>query len=203
MDLMDIDHDVRQDPNEGVDAEAEQEIAGVENEEQEEDLPDKTWPTLEEYQRKWDTGLQQHSRPNAGPFSNDNLVPEPVPQLWQDVPHVPFKKLKTDDAMARLSRCRPIAGFRESHADSAGIHYAHNSGEVNFRRRAPLQLASTLGFILSKKNGKFMRLKPDELDSLHECLVWLRQPGNNPLNFYGNELEDRTVCFSSIAKTSS
>ena len=61
MDLMDIDHDVRQDPNEGVDAEAEQEIAGVEDEEQEEDLPDKTWPTLEEYKRKWQVGLQQHS----------------------------------------------------------------------------------------------------------------------------------------------
>ena len=35
-----------------------------------------------------------------------------------------------------------------------------------------------------------MRLKPEELDALHECLTWLRQPGNNPLNFYGAELEE-------------
>jgi hypothetical protein len=35
-----------------------------------------------------------------------------------------------------------------------------------------------------------MKLKPDELEALHECLTWLRQPGTNPLNFYGDELED-------------
>ncbi len=81
---------------------------------------------------------------------------------------------------------RPIAGFKESHCDSTGVHYAHNSGEVNFRRRAPLQLASTLGFVLSKQDGKFMRLKNEELDALHNCLTWLRVPGNNPLNFYGH-----------------
>jgi hypothetical protein len=33
-------------------------------------------------------------------------------------------------------------------------------------------------------------LPSQELDALHECLVWLRQEGNNPLNFYGAELED-------------
>ena len=35
-----------------------------------------------------------------------------------------------------------------------------------------------------------MKLKPDELEALHECLSWLRQPGNNPLNYYSDELED-------------
>ena len=35
-----------------------------------------------------------------------------------------------------------------------------------------------------------MKLKLEELDALHECLTWLRQPGNNPLNFYGEELEN-------------
>ena len=28
------------------------------------------------------------------------------------------------------------------------------------------------------------------MDSLHECLTWLRQPGNNPVCFFGQELED-------------
>ena len=32
---------------------------------------------------------------------------------------------------------------------------------------------------------KFMGLKPEELAAVHECLTWLRQPGNNPLCFYG------------------
>ena len=69
------------------------------------------------------------------------------------------------------------------------VRYAHNTGEVNFRRRAPLQLASTLGFILNKRSGEFMGLTPEEKRALHECLIWLRQPGNNSLCFYGDELQ--------------
>ena len=72
-------------------------------------------------------------------------------------------------------------------------HYSHNVGEVNFRRRAPLQLASTLGFVLNKANGKFLGISEDERAALHECLTWLRQPGNNRLCFFGNELENFDV----------
>jgi hypothetical protein len=43
-----------------------------------------------------------------------------------------------------------------------------------------------------------MRLKPKELDALHECLTWLRQPGNNPLNFYGAELEEFHRCCAEL-----
>ena len=117
-------------------------------------------------------------------------MPEPIPQLWQDCPHVPFDKLVNDDAQARLSRCRPISGIRDAHTQDGVVRYAHNTGEVNFRRRAPLQLASTLGFILNKRSGKFMGLTPEEKKALHECLTWLRQPGNNSLCFYGDELEN-------------
>ena len=39
-------------------------------------------PSLEEYQAKWDNLLEHHSRSNEGPFSDDNLCPTPVPQLW-------------------------------------------------------------------------------------------------------------------------
>ena len=52
-----------------------------------------------------------------------------------------------------------------------------------------MQLAATLGFILNSRSGKFLGLTPDEKRALHECLSWLRQPGNNMLCFYGAELE--------------
>ena len=81
------------------------------------------------------------------------------------------------------------------------IRYAHNTGEVNFWRRHPLQLASTLGFILNKRAGHFPGLNPDEKRALHECLTWLRQPGNNPVCFFGQELEDfDRACKTLMAK---
>ncbi len=41
-------------------------------------------PSLQEYQAKWDTALEHHSRSDEGPFSDENLCPAPVPQLWFD-----------------------------------------------------------------------------------------------------------------------
>ena len=52
-----------------------------------------------------------------------------------------------------------------------------------------MQLAATLGFILNSRSGEFLGLAPDEKEALHECLTWLRQPGNNKMCFYGAELE--------------
>ena len=159
------------------------------------DPVDRQWPTLEEYKEKWDRLREQHSKTNDGGFCKDNLVPEPIPQLWQDCPYVPFDALKSDDAMSRLSRCRPVSGFRPSHCEDGIIRFAHNTGEVNFRRRGPMQLASTLGFILNKRSGKFLGLTPEEQAALHECLTWLRQPGHNVHCFYGDELENfDTAC---------
>ena len=57
-----------------------------------------------------------------------------------------------------------------------------------------MQLAETLGFILNSRSGKFLGLTPDEKSALHECLTWLRQPGNNPQCFYGAELEGLADC---------
>ena len=157
--------------------------------EPEEELPDIVYPSLQEYQAKWKKLLAQHSKANPGPFSYSNLVPEPISQLWQDCPYVPFDKLVSNDAVSRLSRCRPINGFTPAHVAGNVVRYAHNTGEVNFRKRHPLQLASTLGFILNKRKGYFPGLKEEEKTALHECLTWLRQPGNNPVCFYGKELE--------------
>ena len=156
---------------------------------QEEDAPDTSYPSVEEYKRKWDNLKAQYSRAVPGEFAHSNLVPECIPELWQNVPHVPFDKLKSNDAVSRLSRCRPIHGFTPAHCADNVVRYAHNTGEVNFRKRHPLQLASTLGFILNKRKGYFPGLKEEERAALHECLTWLRQFGNNPVCFYGDELE--------------
>ena len=42
-----------------------------------------------------------------------------------------------------------------------------------------MQLASTLGFILNKRSGKFLGLTPEEQGALHECLTW---PGIFPIH---------------------
>ena len=55
-------------------------------------LPEEQLPTLEEYQEKWDRLHRQHTRPVKGNFSEQNLVPKPVPQLFQDCPWVPSKE---------------------------------------------------------------------------------------------------------------
>ena len=53
------------------------------------------------------------------------------------------------------------------------------AGSVFFAKRAPMQLTNTLGFVLSKNNGDFMKLTQKELDALHEIYHWGRIPGNN------------------------
>ena len=89
---------------------------------------------------------------------------------------MPFDKLTTPDSQARLSVCRPISGLVDNSFE--GIErYAHMIGNVFYRRRAAWQLASTMGFVVSKNTGGFTRLRPDEMDALHEILTWGAQPG--------------------------
>ena len=70
------------------------------NEEEEEDwIPEiptdvPPRPSVQEYQAMWDSRKAWHARAVRGPFSRDNLVPCPEPQLWQDCPYVPFDELK-------------------------------------------------------------------------------------------------------------
>ena len=65
------------------------------------------YPTLEEYEKKWSDELAKHTKPNKGAFERDNLVPEPIANLFQDCPHVAFDDLKSAEAQSRLSVCRP------------------------------------------------------------------------------------------------
>jgi len=165
-------------------------------------------PTLAEYQAKWAELFERHDRSVPGNFGRDNLVPTPLSALWQDAPHVPFDKLKSDEAQARLCVVRPIsgpshmhieplsrppsqqvglpcicAGLEQASAADAAPRYAHCTGDVVWRRRAPLQLASTLGFVLGRRSGKHMHLTPEETSAVHECLSWAR-PGVSLVRMY-------------------
>ena len=155
------------------------------------ELTERRRPTLEEYAAKWDALKEFYSRPVPGSFSRNNLVPRPNPQLWQDCPYVPFAKLKSSDAQARLSVCRPHSSLEEASCCNGVPRYAHITGDVRYWRRAPLQLSSTMGFVLNEQSGHFMRLIPDETDALHEILTWGRQHGNNRiLSFFGTAFEN-------------
>ena len=41
-------------------------------------------PTLEEYSARWAAKLEYHARSNLSVFQLRNLIPKPIPQLWQD-----------------------------------------------------------------------------------------------------------------------
>ena len=87
-------------------------------------------PTLEQYQAKWADKLAQHSLSNDDSFSADNLCPRPIPQLWQDCPHVAFHELVSPDAQGRLALCRPISGLQPCNIINGVEQYAHMSGDV-------------------------------------------------------------------------
>jgi hypothetical protein len=128
-------------------------------------------PTLQEYQERWTEKLVLHSRGNDLPFSGNNLCPKPVPQLWNNAPHVSFDKLKSPAAQGRLALCRPISGIEESTFVGGLEKYAHSSGDVSFSKRAPCQIASTMAFVLNKNTGSFMGLT--EKDKLHVGILFL------------------------------
>ena len=87
-------------------------------------------PSLDEYQIRWADKFAQHSLSNEDCFGLNNLCPVPVPQLWQDAPHVPFDELKSPDAQGRLALCRPISGMQQSCLIDGLEKYAHISGDV-------------------------------------------------------------------------
>ena len=190
-DVGEVDADDLQELPEGTENGTEPEEDDDHDEEQREEPREPTPPeekrlSLTEYKEKWDRLFQNYARPVRGSFADSNLVPKPVPQLFQNCPWVPFDVLTADDASdeahARLSRCFPLSGLQRSSMADGIERYAHCQGEVNFRRRAPMQVAATLGFVLGQRSGSFLKgLKPKELDAIHEILVWGRQPLNNKI----------------------
>ena len=146
-------------------------------------------PGLADYQAKWAYEEEKHGRAVEGPFSRNNLVPTPVPLLWQDCPHVPFAELKSVEAQARLAVVRPVSGLEQASVVDGVPRYAHNTGDVCFRRRALLQLASTFGFVVGSHSGKNLHLTPQEEASVHEILTWARLGNNKVLSFFGTVFE--------------
>ena len=158
--------------------------------------PPEPRPTLPEYEEKWKELFEMNSRTVPGDFGRDNLVPKCVPTFWQNAPHVPFDRLESEEAQGRLSCARPISGLTPSGWHDGIPTYAHNRGEVQFRRRATWQLASTLGLVLNRRGSAALRkgLKESEVDALHECIHWGRQPGNNRVirHYWGETMEKYT-----------
>ena len=100
-------------------------------------------PKLEDYRARWAGKLHACAKPAGGGYCSWNLVPKPIPNLWQDCttlsdnaescsvpefsmcpcnhpnnttpshrgPYVPFDDLKSEEAQARLSACRPASAF--------------------------------------------------------------------------------------------
>ena len=107
------------------------------------------------------------------------------------------------DAQARLSMVRPISSLHEAGEFGDGlVKYAHNTGTVFFAKRAPLQVAATLGFVLNKTDGAFLQLTSAELDALHECITWGRIRGNTKILYHwGNEIDQfSTACGAMMQK---
>ena len=164
-------------------------------------MPQADYPTLEEYQEKWARLLGEHEKPVEGKFSNDNLIPTPNHMLWQDCPYVPFAELKTENSQSRLSVCKPICALQETTRFDGVERFAHNTGGVFFQKRSPMQLSSTLGFVINRCDGQFLGLKEPELAALHEIITWGRQPGNNKiLAFFGQTLEEFSNACGSVAR---
>ena len=88
--------------------------------------PPVTRPTLEEYQAMWRNLYEQHSKAVPEAYSRDNLVPTPIPELFQDCPWVPFDELKSNEAMSRLAAARPISSLQEAGFYDGVPYYAHN-----------------------------------------------------------------------------
>ena len=93
--------------------------------------------TAATYQNKWNEARAWHARAQRRrAFGNDNLVPAPRPELWQDAPHGPLHQLKSPEAQGRLAVCQLVSSMEESRVNFGVATYASATGEMNFRRRS-------------------------------------------------------------------
>ena len=94
--------DLPLEPHADDEKEAEQVLLPLEGSENVPDLPEsQEFPSTEEYKRRWAEKLKHHANKCEGFFATANLVPEPVPQLWNDCRTLNFLCAKCVNAVPR------------------------------------------------------------------------------------------------------
>jgi hypothetical protein len=111
-------------------------------------------------------------------LSFENLVPRPDPTRWQTTPEAPFQSLRSEEARAALACCNLDSSMQDCHDQRGRPAYACSVGDTAIWRRQPLQLQTTLAFMLAKDEGRLFRVKAADFADVRECLLWSCQ--NNP-----------------------
>jgi hypothetical protein len=137
-----------------------------------------SFPQNPEYVERWDRLRARHSRAPGGRFGDDNLVPVPQPELWQDAPEAPLEQLRSHQGQGQLAVGRLYSSMEQSGVKAGQAKYAHAAGELHFAKRNPRAIASTLAFMVGKNDGAGLKIKPDEIEPARESLRYLQE--NNP-----------------------
>ena len=107
-----------------------------------------------------------------------NFVPHPDPSRWQTTPEAPFQALRSEEARTALACCNLDSSMVDSQDQRGRPAYACSVGDTAIWRRQPLQLQTTLAFMLAKDEGRLFRVKAADFADVRKCLVLSRQ--NNP-----------------------
>ena len=84
-------------------------------------------------QRAWTTATKKAARPNPKRGCwKDNLVPKPVPELWQDTPEAPFEELQSEGAKGHLACCNLRSSMQKGQDERGRAAYACSAGETSF-----------------------------------------------------------------------
>ena len=108
-------------------------------------------------------------------MSFGNLVPRPDPTRWQTTPEAPFDALRSEEARAAIACCNLDSSMGDSQDQRGRPAYACSVGDTDIWRRQPLQLQTTLAFMLAKDEGRLFRVKAADLEDVRKCLLWLRE----------------------------
>ena len=146
-------------------------------------IPTANSETADPEDQDWASRLAEHASNPSGRFSLANLVPAPDVNRWQDAPHVPFHKLKTNAAISRLSVCKLDNCMGEAGFEQGRTTYTCTQGETNFWRRNVQQIAGTLAFMMDRNEASWCEIRAEEVPILKECLRWLtkKQPACSPI----------------------
>ena len=139
---------------------------------------------------------------NAEAFTwEGNLVPHPVPCLWQDVhPDIPFGQLLSQEAREMVSVCRLYSQYRKrrqvlndkTHAAKHVPCYEHVAGQMSTKSRFPQDDVGLFGIIVSKDDVKvriFENTKESERLAIETCIDWLKK-NNIWVNVHATNLQN-------------